>query len=302
MIDARDTLAAQPGALADASFSPQETALIQGRLMLLLERQMRLQTQGDSASLPAEEAEELLESVVFTLRFHLEANGLPTRTMLTAELAALFAQAQKTLFGCVAETETLYQTACRTVRLWGSRSLRDTISAIGDDLPFYDARLYAHRPVGEIDYQLCLPVPETLLGIEYLHEYLRRLLTENELLARLSPTRVQALLKRACPEYRQLLQNLYEPVAANVVGLSLLGGGETLLEITGIQAERIAAQLTALPTAEARARLRTAACEACQRLSLTDAFSIDYCGKTAEALYPRIVAAPGSAAGAFAVC
>jgi hypothetical protein len=300
MSDARSPLAAQPGALAEIPFSPQETALLQRRLMPLLELQMRLQTQGDSASLPAEEAEELLESIVFTLRFHLETFGLPARTMLTAELATLFAQAQQTLLKCVAETETVYQTVCRDVRLWGSRSLRDTLRGIGEELPFYDARLFAHRVPCEIDYQLCLPVSETLLGIAYLRTYLQRLQTENDLLSRLPPARVQALLVRACPEYRQLLQNLYEPVAANVIGLALLGGGETLLEITVPQAQRIAEQLKALSPADARALLRTAASDACRRLAIADPLAVDYCCRTAEALYPRIVAAPGSAAGVFA--
>jgi hypothetical protein len=273
---------------------------MQRRLMPLLEHQMQLLTQGDSASLPSEEAEELLESVVYTLRLHLQTCGLPTRAMLTDDLVALFAQAQQTLFSCVAETEALYQTARRSIRLWGSRSLRDTLQGIGDTLPFYDARLYAHRAPCEIDYQLCLPVPETLLGIAYLREYLRRLLAENELLARFSPQRVQALLARACPEYRQLLQNIYEPVAANAIGLALLGGGETLLEITVPQAQRIAEQLGTLSPSDARALLRSAAGDACSRLAITDAFSVDYCRDTAAALYPRIVAAPGSAAGAFA--
>ncbi len=275
--------------------------MLQGRLMPLLERQMRLKTQGDSASMPEEEAAELMESVVFTLRFGLDARGLPDRALLTEDLTPLFKEAQKAVMDCAAETEEIYRKALVEVRTWGSRALSDTLAGIGGSLRAYDARLYAHRVPGMIDYPLCLPVPEALRGITYLREYLRRLLIENGLLRRFAPVRVTALLSRACAEYRELIVNLYEPVAANVVGLSVLGGGETLLEVTAAQARRIAGQLSPLSPPAARALLCAAARSACRRLALSHPGACEYLAEAAAALYPRIAADPSAVLGVFSV-
>lgn len=51
-------------------------------------------------------------------------------------------------------------------------------------------------------------------------EYLRHILLENELLGKFDVSPVLSLLKAACRDYRELLINLYEPVAANAIGLT----------------------------------------------------------------------------------
>jgi hypothetical protein len=267
--DAQTRFPVPAAAPEPAAFTAEEAGRLQSRLMPLLERQMRLKTQGDSASMPEEEAAELMESVVFTLRFGLDTRGLSERALLTEDLAPLFRESQKTVTDFAAETEALYKKALAEVRTWGSRALRDTLAGIGGSLRAYDARIYAHRVPGMIDYPLCLPLPESLQGITYLHEYLRRLTIENELLCRFAPARVAALLSRACPEYRELIVNLYEPVAADVAGLSMLGGGGDAPGGDGRAGGRIAKQLSPLPPSAARALLQAAARNACGRLALS---------------------------------
>ena len=101
----------------------------------------------------------------------------------------------------------------------------DFLARIVAALP-YDARLAAHCIPAEIDYPLCEPIPDTPAGVCYIRRYLTRLCLENELLIRFSPDRVLRLLTRSCPDYRNAPVNLYEPVAACVTGLALLGGGD----------------------------------------------------------------------------
>jgi hypothetical protein len=76
----------------------------------------------------------------------------------------------------------------------------------------------------DIDYQLCRPVPEDLLGVEYVNEYLRRVVLENDFLRRFPKEPVIKLLENYCPDYRGLLINLYEPVATNALGSRSSGG------------------------------------------------------------------------------
>ena len=76
----------------------------------------------------------------------------------------------------------------------------------------------------DIDYQLSQSVSESLLGINYVNQYLARLAAENSLLTRLPQGEVRAVLERSCPDWRGLLVNLYAPAAANVLARTLLGG------------------------------------------------------------------------------
>lgn len=283
----------------EAALTAEEQNVVQARLWALLARQARLRTQGDHSSLREEDAAELLDSLVFTLRYQLFREGLALRALLTADLAELLQRGQAALQACFGETEALYDTALRTVAAFGSRSLQDTLKGVGVFFRAYDVRLYAHRIPAEFDYQLCLPVPDGLRGVLYVHSYLERLLGENALLMRFSPARVTALLGRFAPEYRDLLINLYEPVAAVTVGLSLLGGGETLLELTRAQAEQIHWMLSAFPPVAAHNWLSEAAEAACRRLIITDASAVSYLCEAAKTFHPRIALSAEAACAVF---
>ncbi|HAG11189.1 MAG TPA: hypothetical protein DCK76_07390 [Desulfotomaculum sp.] len=52
--------------------------------------------------------------------------------------------------------------------------------------------------------------------------YLGRLLIENRVIGSFDVDKVISLLQCYCPDYRWLLINIYEPVAANAMGLALL--------------------------------------------------------------------------------
>ena len=288
-------------AAQEALFSPEEKAQIQARLWTLLTKQERLHTQGDHSSLREEKAAELLNSIVFSLQYHLQQKGLPMRTLLAAD-PAMLRQAQQALQIEVHTADTLYRMAMRSVVTFGSVSLADTLANIGMFFKRYDVCLHAHDIPASIDYPLCHPVPETLRGVLYIRAYLERLLTENKLIRRFASGRVEMLLRRASPDYRELLQNLYEPVAANVVGLALLGGKEKQLEIIPAQAEQIHHRIAVLGERQGRDALRAAAVDACRGLALTDPDSIAYLSQAAEALYPRLAVSPQSAAGAFSAC
>ena len=287
--------------LGGDTLTPEEETRLHTRLWNLLAAQAKRKTQGDSTSLRMEDAQELLRSIQYTLSAFLLAQALPVRTLLTENVPAFFQAAQKTLLAQVETTHRLYLTAQAQVNTFDNRSLADTLAGIGQFFKRYDARLYAHEIPADIDYQLCQPVPETYLGVSYIHEYLIRLLIENSLITRFDSVRVLALLARACPDPFDLLINLYEPVAANVLGQALIQGGLTLLEVTPTEAMRILALFTQSDATKANFMLRTASDVACNRFAITDTLSRQYHARTALALYPRILASPNSVYGVFCV-
>lgn len=65
-----------------------------------------------------------------------------------------------------------------------------------------------HKVPRIFDYPLCHPVPETLLGVDYINEHLGRLLVEFDFLGRFESRTCMRVLERSSPDYVDLLQPL----------------------------------------------------------------------------------------------
>lgn len=214
------------GGLTDA-----EEGLWQEKLAALLVRQIALYTANESSSVPAAAARELLRGVLFFLAVPEEADGggeadraARIRTLLSCDLADELARGQRRAQRDAALTIALWRKVVETLPPLENRSLRDTLRSIGRGFRCYDTRFFPQRFDCDIDYQLSQSVSESLLGINYVNQYLARLAAENSLLTRLPQGEVRAVLERSCPDWRGLLVNLYAPAAANVLARTLLGG------------------------------------------------------------------------------
>ena len=175
------------------ALSAAQSNALHADLMALLAAQARRYTQGASGSLPKETMDELLVSILYTLSVD------PTRPESFAPLAgqdlfACYAQAQDRLMQKRDAALALASSLCLHTDDLGCVALRTTLSSLLEGLKRYDAVFFAHRVPGDIDYQLCLPVPESLMGVDYALCYLQRLSLEGELLVCFPVHRVLALL------------------------------------------------------------------------------------------------------------
>ena len=100
---------------------------------------------------------------------------------------------------------------------------RDTIAALPAFFRAYDADFFAQEITCSFDYPLCDPVPDALLGAEYIAEYLLRILTESRLLRAFAPETLRALYARYYVDYEDLLVNLCLPVAEMALLCALAG-------------------------------------------------------------------------------
>ena len=154
-----------------------------------------------------------------------------------------------------------------------SRSMLDTLKSIGRSFDLYDPVLSAHVVPCDIDYQLALPVPDSLLGIDYVHEYLRRLSIENSLLVRIEPGALTSLLDSWMPDWRDLVANLYEPVAYALLKSTLMANAAEVVRPDGSSRQDgidLAASVSnARPNARfSRASIFQAAADVADRLAL----------------------------------
>ena len=135
----------------------------------------------------------------------------------------------------------------------------DTRKGIGGFWQRYDPRFFARELPCDIDYQLAVPVPETLCGIDYLARYLESLWIENRFLRRFGAGELAPVLEKYSPDSRELLVNLFEPVFANALGLAVLGRSPAPLLLRRQELQALYAVFDRLPPREIEACLLQAA-------------------------------------------
>lgn len=262
------------------ALSPEDALRAQEALWALLRRQARLYA-PESSSLPAETAAALTESVLLTLG----ADRDP-RVLLAPDLPEKFRQGQRRLAQKLEISRRLWQTAWATRSEAENRSLLDTFNSLKHFPDRYDLRFFAQEIPCGIDYQLSQPVPETLRGVDYVNDWLRRLCLEQNFLGRFETALVRATLDRSCPDYRGLLINLYEPIAVNALGLALLGDDPRSLTVSPPRRQRLESLFAGLPVPEQKRILDAGAAALCTALDIRSAALRSYVQATALALGP----------------
>lgn len=207
-----------------------ERSIIQEKLLRLLSHQVERYTMGDSTSIRAELAQELLNSICCCLGITDQPDGR-WRHLLNCDIELEYQKGlarieKKKQFG-----RRLWQTVCTNLPPVENISMLDTLTSIGGFWKCYDSLFFAHEIPADIDYQLAVPVPEACQGIDYVIRYLENLLCENLFLSEYPADDLLPLLDRYCPDFRGLLVNLFEPVITDAIGLALLGMPDTPLEI-----------------------------------------------------------------------
>lgn len=274
----------------EGEWTAEEQLALQKKLLPLLAHRTALYAAGDTSA-RVETVRELLASITFTLDVGLM--GAPRKTLLTTDLDALFERGGHVIDQKVEAGRLLWNAACLTAPKLESRSLQETLQSFGLFWKRYDARFFAHVFPCDIDYPLLRPVPETLLGVEYGIEYLRRVLTENAVLAAFDPERTMLLLDADSPLWRDAPANLAAPVLANAVGLAMLMKKDLRVrKLSNDDLTVLSAQLAVLTDEKAAETLRLAAETICNMANIRDAASRTYLADAASDLLPRLRRVP----------
>uniref|UniRef100_S0DFZ9 Uncharacterized protein n=1 Tax=termite gut metagenome TaxID=433724 RepID=S0DFZ9_9ZZZZ len=254
----------------------------------LLKRQAKLYTMGDSDSLPAETAAELLRSICFSIETGLFLSGNPAGGQ---PLEALFEEGNRAVWQLTEEAKLFFDTVKNTVQDYGSVAYRDTLKALEAFFRAYDLRFFAHEVPCMIDYPLCLPVPEALAGVRYVGEYLRRLMIENRFCRCFKRESVVSLLLAHHSEYRELILNLFEPIFACALGLALLHRNAASLRLNAADCDRLYELFRPWDEARSNTFFRESLNRLLTELKLRDTELRSYLAKAAEQFAPMLKAA-----------
>ncbi len=205
--------------------SSEEIDNLQCALYALLAKQTQRYTMGDSSSIPVETAQRLLHSVCFCIGMELRGSGgiqRAARRLTASGIPSLFEKGRARIKDLRKKGADMLAQLKNTAFSTSNRAFRDTVfHALPDFFARYDPDFFAHEIPCSIDYPLFYPVEE-LEGIQYINEYIRRMMLECSFLARFDTEHVLHLLQGYCPEPDEQLINLFEPVLTNAVGLALL--------------------------------------------------------------------------------
>ena len=231
---------------------------------------------GENSSVPTEVAQELLESIRYTLD---AAGGYLPGEPIEGQLA----RGQVALEKELAETEELFRLVRATAPEWQSQCRWEALEHMGRFLRKYDVRHFAHRGPGEPDYPLLWQLPD-LRGIQYAKAYLHCLWLENQILDALPGA--EGLLELAPPGYWEAPQNLCEQPLWNAMAKALTGADLEPLWLSDGERGALAGDV--------RERLDWAMTQVCDALRLP-ADLRQYAHGAVTSLRPRLNAANGNA-------
>jgi hypothetical protein len=272
----------------DKNVCEENRILIEMKIWNFLGKHTERYTMGDSTSIPIETAEELLNSICFLLGLQLRGLMNVDEILIEEDISELFKASLIKIVSLMEQGKKLLEAVRKSSPNIENISYNDTLNEIGEFFKKYDYRFFAHKIDCGIDYQLSNPISEKLQGIEYINEYLKALLIENEFCICFDKNNIIYTLNSYCSDYKELLINIFEPIVTNALGLDILGENISTLEISALQRERLLKIFRNLAKTKILEKLRSSAKRVCDILGIADNEKIEYIQKTAVDMYPRI--------------
>ena len=236
-----------------------------------------------STSVSTETARALMES----MRYTLEAAG---GYFPGADVSELLVRGQTLLEERLEQAKELLNLVEATGPSFQTRYYSETLRRLRRFLTRYDHLHLAHAVPGGLDYPLLIPVPEALLGIDYVLFYVNCLWSENQLLHPISPDALSELTDAAPPDYWAAPQNLCEQVLLNAMAATLLGRKHEPLILSGDEPERLSGILRGMDRDQLRRTFTEALARLCGELHIPPR-PARYAGGVIDQLLPRLSAA-----------
>lgn len=208
---------------------------VQMTCLSVLAHQTQLYNGMESSSVRVEDAEGILESVLFTIGISLKEYENPedAALALVGEGAeALFALGGKKIDRMLKTTKLLQAGLVRRLMETPNVYYRSTIQdGINGFFQLYRPQFGAQQIHITADYPLLHPMTD-LAGIEFIREYVERADCENQFCTCFSPVMIHALLCGLPVDYRELPLNLCGPVLTAALGCVLCGKSFYSLALT----------------------------------------------------------------------
>ena len=196
------------------------------QLLELLAQKCDEWTRGESSSLPAEKAQDILTSILYVI--NLARKDLPDNAPVPELFERGLVCVQKKIFSCHMLHRRILKNLFNTPNVFYRSTIAGGISGF---FKLYSPQFSAHEIHITADYPVCMGRPE-LEGVEFIEEYLSRIDAENAFCILFDSLAVHRLLLGLSPDYWQLPVNIFEPVLLSALGLIIVGRLPSGLDLT----------------------------------------------------------------------
>lgn len=199
---------------------------IQMELVELMGKEVIRYTNDESSSIPVEKAQEILQSISYNIGFYLKSTTDVTQKLdmlKSGKISDLFYKGMEAVTTTTRKAEQLLKDIQSKLLKLDNYAYQDTIlTGIPEFFHNYELEFAANEIPGCFDYPLYDTITD-LLGIEYIHEYLKRFSLEECFLRNYSEQSINRLVLRFDKEAEHILLNIFELVLTTALGCTLLG-------------------------------------------------------------------------------
>ena len=241
------------------TLSPEEQQRLMSQMYLLMAKQVKsyhkMRHMGENSSVPVELAQELMESIEYTID---QVGGIYARPNVEEALRL----GQEILESKLSKAKSMLELVNGTAPQWQTECRWETLRYLRHYLDHYDHLHLAHKGPDGLFYPILISPPEGIQGLDSCLFYLNIMWIENQIMAGIPDD----VLEQFWDRLPTATLNQCEHVLINGLGKALLGSGlDPLIFEPEEQLQIVYAVMTA--TEE---KLQTAAKLLCQRLNLKD--------------------------------
>ena len=267
-------------------FTVEEKNQLLSKLWELLKKQTYKYNGADSSSIPLEKAQDILESLLYTLEAVIE-NGATKEEILGSNLSLLIEKGQGILLARKKASNVDWKLMCQDLPPVKNEYFLSTMKNIGGFFKYYEVYYEAHNIPCDIDYWPTCPISEELKGISYIEEYLHRIQIENDFINNFDFNKVEMLYSKYVPDYKDTLFNLCEPVLVNSIGLDMIGRDIHMLNVSCGDRSLIFNMLSDKAADEIKRTINKSVLNICSLFGMTDEYEKDYLMDSAAGLAIR---------------
>ncbi|WP_418791907.1 DUF6179 domain-containing protein [Phosphitispora sp. TUW77] len=246
---------------------------IQMQAIQLLARQSERYTCGGSSSIKEETAQDILYSIFYTIGIYLKSlpdADMSIEALKQKPLTELYRQGKKLTELQLEHAKQMFNIVQNDSLVTDNYAYNDTIlNGIPAFFCAYDVEFAAHDTPGFIDYPLSI-VEMELTGIEYINEYLQKMLLENQFCKNFDINDIHCLLRGYDDNYQDLLINIFEIVLTNAIGCILAGKNILRLNIELFDRQYLQQKLVNVSKNQIETTLINACTQLCSELNIFD--------------------------------
>lgn len=244
---------------------------IQMELIELMAKEVERYTNDESSSIPIELAQELLQSITYSIGFYLKTQPdmeEKLNILKTEKISAVFYKGMEAVALRKNEAYQILQYLLQNPLKVDNYSYQDTVTTgLPEFFHDYNIEFGAHLLKGFIDYPLFTTITG-LLGVEYFDRYLYNFKLEYDFLKSFSVDAINELLYGFDKDAEHLLINIFELVLTNALGCILLEKKAKGLNIGKEELPWLQESLEKLKQEELERRLQEAFCNLKEEMNL----------------------------------